>query len=302
MKKLLCLLLSILFCSQSIFAKVLVITHSCNRPDLIKLQDKTFKKFLKNDYEFVVFNDARKKSIRHEIDAICSQLHIRCIGIPQEVHDRPYLARDLGEDYNNANARCANVVQYSLDVLGFKHDGIVMIIDSDMFLISDFNVEESLENYPIAGVHHSRGHVNYLWNGLVLLNMRKLPNKTEINFNCGRVDGFGTDVGGFLYYYFKKHPEIKSLPIGCLHMNSLICVDCLKNERVGCKHNTQALKSLNFNERAIQLIQSGVHNIEFLFDNAFLHYRGATNWDNKSSDYHAQKTVNLNKFMHDILN
>ena len=48
-------------------SKVLIITHAYNRPEFIPLQDITFKKFLKDDYEFVVFNDARDPKIKKDI-------------------------------------------------------------------------------------------------------------------------------------------------------------------------------------------------------------------------------------------
>ncbi len=38
--------------------KVLIMTYVHSRPDFIELHDKTFKAFLKDDYEYVVFNDA----------------------------------------------------------------------------------------------------------------------------------------------------------------------------------------------------------------------------------------------------
>ncbi len=40
-------------------AKVLLFTFAYNRPELIELQYKTFKKFLLDDYELIVINDAK---------------------------------------------------------------------------------------------------------------------------------------------------------------------------------------------------------------------------------------------------
>jgi len=49
--------------------KVLVLTCAFNRPDFIELQYKTFKAFLNDDYEFVVFNDANNRSTYLKIHA-----------------------------------------------------------------------------------------------------------------------------------------------------------------------------------------------------------------------------------------
>ena len=113
---------------------VLIMTYSFNRPDFIEIQDKTFKKFLKDDYTFVVYNDARDEEISNQIIETCNRLNLQCIRIPQAIHDAPYLQRWPCEDNNHPSVRNSNVVQFSLNTLGFDHDGIVMIIDSDMRL------------------------------------------------------------------------------------------------------------------------------------------------------------------------
>src|ERR1700733_4465594 len=116
---------------------VLIMTYSFNRPDFIEIQDKTFKKFLKDDYTFVVFNDAPQEEVANQIIETCNRLNLPCIRIPQSIHDAPYLQRWPGEDYHHPCVRCANVVQFSLNTLGFDRDRIVMIIDSDMFLVKE---------------------------------------------------------------------------------------------------------------------------------------------------------------------
>jgi len=72
---------------------VLIITHVHNRWDFIALQHETFKKFLRDDYEYVVFNDAPDQEMMEEINSICACYNIRCIQVPQEIHTRPYLPR-----------------------------------------------------------------------------------------------------------------------------------------------------------------------------------------------------------------
>ena len=250
--------------------KVLIITHACTRPDFIEIHYKTFKKFLLDDYEFVVFNDARTPVLRAKIDQTCEKLGLRCIHIAQEIHDRPYLYRSPGEDNNHACCRCANVVQYSLDVLGFKHNGIVAIIDSDMFLIKKFSIIDYLKNNDMAGVPQSRGNkINYLWNGLVFFNMNTLPNKEKINFNCGRVEGVGTEVGGYLYYYFQKNPQIRVKPIGVVHISAIMCEKCPEEQQYTCVHAIKLVNSCNFNKKTVDFISKGPRNIEFFLDGTF---------------------------------
>ena len=115
------------------YAKLLIISPVYNRPDFIEIQDKTFKKFLKDDYELVLFNDANNADRNAPLKTPCERLDICCIPMPQELH--------------NVDPQCHKAPQASgmaeycnmlLKPLGFKHDDLVMLIDSDMFLIHEF--------------------------------------------------------------------------------------------------------------------------------------------------------------------
>ncbi len=260
-------------------ADVLIMTHSFNRPDFIEIQDKTFKKFLKDNYTFVIFNDAPQEEVSNQITETCKRLNLPCIKIPQAIHDAPYLQRWPGEDYHHPCVRCANVVQFSLDTLGFDHDGIVMIIDSDMFLVKKFCVQEFLGDFDIAGVPQGRQHIEYIWNGLVCFNMQTLPDKKTINFNCGKVDGIGVDVGGQTYHYLKSHPKVM--------------VKWIDNQFYPPNFNV----SETTNENVKFLFSHDCSNFEFLLKNSFFHYRGGGNWNNQSKEYHEKKTAILNAFI-----
>lgn len=293
--------LVMLFCMFSLEAKVLIITHSFNRPDFIYLQYITFKKFLKNDYEFVVFNDAPQEYMYKQINKTCERLGIKCIRIPQEIHERPYLKRWPDENYNHPCIRCANVVQYSLDMRGFDHEDIVMIIDSDMFLIKELDIYNLMKEYDLIGLPQSRDNgIVYLWNGILFFNMKTLPNKNTINFNCGQVEGVGVDVGGHTHYYLKNNPDIRKKFINVQHLWRLACPTC-QIDNLKCNHNTRELITAGYNRALIKFIQSGPDNAELLMDNTFFHYRAGGNWDNKSAKYHEQKTKLLHKFINDII-
>jgi hypothetical protein len=270
---------------------ILIMTHHYKRTDFIELQYKTLKKFLKDPYEFIVFNDAPSANIEQEINRVCKRLGIRCIRIPQEIHARPYLKRESLAEYNSFNVRCANVVQYSLDVLGFDYPGMVVILDSDMFLIRELSIKEYMKNYDLAGCWQSRSRgdvtVSYLWNGLVFFNMPSLPKNREINFNCGSVDGVGTDVGGYLYYYFKKYSQLKIASLPPSHIEFLP------------KTLTEIQK--RFTSKETDFLMQRPSNIEFFCDDHFLHYRGGQNWDHQSPEYHQKKMAQFTHFIDEII-
>lgn len=283
--------------SQS-FAQVLVITHSFNRPDFIEIQYNTFKKFLMDDYEFIVFNDAPDEDTNRRIEAICAQHSIRTIRIPQNIHTYAYLYRMPGELFNHPCIRCANVVQYSLNELGLKHNDIVAIVDSDLFLIKKFSIREFMRDRDIAGVIQPRSTgVYYIWNGLVFFDMRTLPNKQLVNFNCGILHNFSggvmnntpVDVGGYMFHYFIKTPDVR--------------LKIIYQDYVACHANksVQELQAEGFTEPLISFVKANPDVVELYAQNAFVHYRAGGNWDKKMHSYHAHKTQILNTFVKALL-
>lgn len=285
--------------------KILIFTYSYNRPDFIEIQYKTFKQFLKDDYEFVVFNDAPKKEMQEKIRGMCKKLNLTCIDIPQSIHSKPYLRRWPGEDYNQPSIRNSNVVQYSLDHYGFKHNGIVALFDSDLFLVKEFSIKNFLQNYSLSGLRQIKKqgdiHIEYLWIGLVFLDMRKMPNKESLNFNCGRIRNVAVDAGGHTYYYLQEHPEAQVRYLNEICSPFSLCPVCKKENNLFCVHNDEVLKARGFDNDQIKAIQSGLVSCSFMGNNCFFHYRGGTNWNNLPEEFHKRKTKIFNEYLNRIL-
>ena len=191
-----------LFLSFSLQAKVLIFTYAFNRPDFIEYQYKTFNHFICDEYEFVVFNDANNNDMAHRIEEMCRKYSIKHVRIPQYIHDKPYLFRLPRESYHAPAVRNANVVMYSLDIMGFNHDDILVLLDSDIFITKPVSFRNLLSDCDIFGLPQSKKDehlVEYLWIGFCCLNMKNLPNIHTLNFNCGEVAGLRVDAGGYTY-------------------------------------------------------------------------------------------------------
>lgn len=279
-------------------AKILIFTYSYNRPDFIELQYKTLKKFLQDDYHFVVFNDAQDPRLYKQIQDTCKQLTIPCIKIPQEIH----------RGSNEPSVRNCNVVHYSLKHYGFLHDDILVLLDSDMFLIKPFSVKDFMSSYDLAALPQERGPIKYLWIGVVFLNMATMPNKNTINFYCGNINNIQLDTGGYTYYYLQNNPHARVHFMNQIYTHTFACNACCQSGyKFACTHNTPILQREGFDSNFIKFFQSGptqgyYHEayMELLLDQTFLHYRSATNWDGKPQEYHAQKTKILNNFINEI--
>lgn len=280
-------------------AEVLIITHSYNRPELIEWQARLFKKFLQDPYRFVVFDDSQDPRITHAIREQCVRFGLGYYKIPQEIHDRPYLKRWSDEPWHSISVRCSNVIQYSLDVVGFNHNGIVVIIDSDAFLVRPFSIEKWMEGYDLAGIpQHRDPNIEYLRNDLVFMDMRTLPNKRRLDFNCGKVDGVPVDTGGQLAVYLRENTSARVRYICDMNFRLTPDIHGILRPRTD-----EFLDSAGFDKAQKRLLQNGVNDIDFICtDWPFLHYRGASNWARQSNEYHRTKTYLLVQYFEEILN
>ena len=246
-----------------------IFTSVVNRPDFVGIQHKLFEKFLNKDYEFHVVDDSVDPEICRQFKEICKSLKIT-------YHRKPSATKPM----NPAQA-CAHTVQWTYDNLIKKNhsEDIVFFLDSDMFLIDEFDIEEYMSDAIIAGLPQVRGHVTYMWNGIMFFNMLKIEDK-DIDFSNGMVDGEMTDVGGHTYWYFK-------------------------NTGIEMKKTNEEFPTYptHFNDIDLQKDSAG-YNMELHLDDKFLHYRAATNWHSNwkgSDDPLIKKTKAFNQIIESVL-
>jgi hypothetical protein len=332
MKKLFLFIFIILF-TGTISSKVLIFTYAYNRPEFIEWQYHTFKKFVQDDYEFVVFNDATTYILNKKIREKCTQFGLRCIQIPQDIHDNSAI---LHPEANGPSARNCNVVKYSLDNLGFYHDDIVVLVDSDLFLIKPFSFKEYLSGYQIGGRYRTCAELHdcmkdhpalpyihtYLWIGLVFIDIPHLPNVHHLNFNSGRINGVFYDTGGGSATYLKNNPTVKVKDFEVYKLENLICTDCFSKivmafnhdtncehlVRGGCTHNNALLKKCNFSDTTIQFLEQYpigkplVSRIEFYLHDTFLHFREGSNYGNYPEHIYATKMNIIREYIISLTN
>ena len=248
-----------------------IFTSVVNRPDFVILQETLFKKFLKDEYKFHVVDDSVDPEIKEQFQLACSLNEL-------EYYRKPPTNKPL----NPAQA-CAHTVQWTYDNIIRKNhsEDIVFFLDSDMFLIDEFCIEDYMEDAIIAGLPQQRNHVEYMWNGIMFFNMPKIEDK-NIDFSDGMVDGQMTDVGGQTYWYFKNTG-----------------IEMKKTDEVSPTYPT------HYNDIELQNEEvTRGYNIELHLDCKFLHYRAATNWHSNwkgSNDPLEKKTKMFNMIIEDVL-
>jgi hypothetical protein len=294
----------------------LIFATAFNRPDFIELQHRLFERFLEDDYEFCIVSDADTVERRSAIRETCDRLGIRCHQVPQEIHDRPYLHRSPGDNYNNPNVRHCNSVQWAWDSFLSHHDGPVMVIDSDMFLIRPFSIERTLEHRHLAGVYWGTQDTvtgegkSYLWLALILFNNPRLPERETICFNCGVLPHTSAicDSGGWTNLYLDEHREV--LEVTALKYqqgHEFFCpyryapAELQNFDHLTAEEIARRLVVRGFTPAEVDLALQSPYTIELLGENQFLHYRAGTNYENYSEEELAPKDKVLLEFFDRIV-
>ncbi len=298
--------LFLLLISPPLYSKVLIITHNFNAPTFVGLQKRTFDRFVQDEYEYVVFNDANNEPMARQIQAACDEYGVHCIRVPQQIHTRPYLPRQPRDPLQRPNIRHANCVQYSMDRLGFDFDGIVMLIDSDMLLIRPLNFEKHMADKHIVAFLKGAGpNVAYICPALAIFNMPHLPEPHTMNFNCGMADGASVDSGGWTHYYLKKYrSQLKLFGVSYLPSYDLWLgnhdINRPVDHSVSDHVKIAKYEQLGFNEKEIRFMLKKPDTFEFFFDKNLVHYHGASNYSNQPASYHARKLAIFKELVDDL--
>lgn len=206
-----------------------IYTLADKRPDFIRVQYDSFKKYLKDDYDYVIINNAiDSPSRQEEITKIAFQLDLKCIKVRFDANLVRVGGRVAIKDgkYTDGNLACAYPIKWAWRTICQSNiERLVVFIDSDMFVARKVSFAEELGDADAAFMIQYRGLeknrtkalISYPWNGICIFDPQKIPDLREMKWDCGwiRTSLFHSepvDVGGFANDWLKKHP-IKVRPI-----------------------------------------------------------------------------------------
>jgi hypothetical protein len=209
-----------------------IYTYAHKRPDFIAIQFDSISKYLKDDYEYVVFNNAiDDENLSSQIEKECQKINIKCIKVQlqEDINNQnfidgseiQFINNNGNYKYANPNVACSYPLIWSFKNIISKDDNenIIVIIDSDMFFSRDISIKDLMTGYDIAFIPQYRNNdVHYMWNGFVIIDGSK-NNLNEINWFCGRVNGQPVDVGGQTHFYLKNNPQLKIMYLEFWNLN-----------------------------------------------------------------------------------
>lgn len=303
------LILISLCLSNVLNAKIRLLTFHYNRPDFIELQCRTFKKFLRDDYELIVFNDARTPELENAISDMCEKHGVLCVRYEPEWHRSDPLNQQILQQLNDStiyshlgfhlndvfwiseqpSIRHCHVIQYALDNFGYDHDDIVCIVDGDIFPIRPLSIRSLLYKKHIIGIQRSISteNIDYLWVPFIAFDSRTIPHKEDLKFHADVIGDKLHDTGAHTYHYLKNHPDIIFKKFAGYASTIFYNV------------SNKDVAQYGFNLREIELIKTLPWPlcVEFHLDHKLLHF-GASSFDLEG---HEIKSRYLIDFLEKIL-
>jgi len=253
-----------------------IFTFGSNRADFIGLQLRSFQRHLKEDIEFVVFNNATyDNGAGGNYNGLHEQAKAFGIRMIDVVKDPGLVERCQKIElscplfnhqglYSNANVAHAYALCWAWENHISKERQPIAIFDSDVFLIEPVSLTEMMLphvmlNVPDGKTHQQDGRVfRYMWPTFVVMDMARLPDPETVNWWCGRVENTPVDVGGQTYHYFQAHPDLDVISARKLHHTEFSTDEFYLTKGDQCA--------------------------------TVLHYRSGSNWDHRSREFHQQKT------------
>lgn len=242
---------------------VKIVTLAFNRPDFIEPQLDSLKKWVK-DFEFTVFDN----SLDDRVEKECNRLEIRRVKVHSHGSDPSW--------------NCAGALNQMWKTLQFE-DGILVYIDSDMFLTNEL---PDMEEHNFAFVPQVRpGDVLYPWTGLMMFNMDTLPAPWALKWDVAY--DLKADVGGLNHFYLKRYsPKVLELQMWTL-------------TREGYSYNGVDCEKKDYHAELEKIELSKPFDVFTCNKKPFIiHYKSASNYpDFYTPEYNRLKTMALVKYL-----
>lgn len=228
-----------------------IFTFSFNNPKYLEFQSKLLKKYCKNNFQFFCIDNSIDNKISNDLKMTCNTNGIR-------------YEKNMKPDHSLPGTSHYAAIQYAYHSFMEKSNDVCVLMDHDMFPIDYINFEELVSNNHIAGFQQSKEHIYYLHPALIVMDMKKLPNKSTISFNGAKIDEINVDIGGELYKYFESNKDVK---INKLHWTGITNTNQIIPEKYKNIYDNDApFELINNNMLHTRLGSNWIHFAKNIFD------------------------------------
>lgn len=183
--------------------KIHIFSFAVNDKFPIDIAHRQFTKYLKDDFEYILFNDASNAQTEKDINMVCDYNKIKNVRIPQSIHNVHNPSECYGRTLNWA------VRNYAVT----NNCETIVLMHADVFPIFDVSISNILGNSIAASTAEFRilngKPTNYFYPAFTIINMKLLKNVNDLDFGLEP----GLDVGGKSKDFIEKNTNsIKFLP------------------------------------------------------------------------------------------
>ena len=186
---------------------IYIYTVCYNTPQYIEPQYKLLKKYIKNEFEYIVFNNTmtNRTITQNNINNnnllcnVCKKYNIKIFDLPKNIFN------NMSD--TDASRRAGTAINYAHHYLfsNYSLDSTFFLIDTDAFLLSPFDIDTFMKNKKLSGrIQYRKGNtqkITYITNHIVLFKP-KLIDLNYFSFLPCRIDGTNCDCGGTITKIF----------------------------------------------------------------------------------------------------
>lgn len=246
-----------------------------NRSDFIELQVRSFRQYLQEPFEFVIFNNSkfdRMHEYQH-IEDTCRKWGVKTFDVEKDddlvarcnVTEKSCTVFNSRGSWSNPNCAGNYAACYIWEKYILKESGNICLLHPDVFLDRPVKLSDYIQDTPLAFIPQSRPNLGgiHMHDALVLADMSRLPDPQDIFWWGSLVNGIATDIGGQTFFYLQNHPNLNPVLIQPAYCQDDPTLDFHPSE----------YEVFSVEEKPIAL-----------------HYFRGSNWNRRSEDYHQKKT------------
>lgn len=184
--------------------KISIFSFAVNDKFPINITHNQFKKYMNEEYEFIIFNDAMNIDMETKINEITSNNNIKCVRVPQDIHK-----------INNPSEAYATTLDWAVREYAVNNDcEVIVLMHTDIFPICNISISNIIGDNIIASTTEFRildgNPVNYLYPAFTVINMKLLKNPNDLSFGVEP----GLDTGGKSRHFINNNAQlVKFLPV-----------------------------------------------------------------------------------------
>jgi len=280
---------------------------TCTNDLFIKIQYLSLKKYLKNEYEFIVFNDAKDfpdksngndATMKQRVIDICNKLNIKCI-----TFDNSY-QKNIPELYSYKHT----IVLNAMHKYQMENPDKYLILDGDLFLMDYLDISKyDKEGAAVVLQERFEGSLFYIWPGLVYLDMTRDKNYHLLDWSLGDGDTGRMTEEWYISQFNKEEikPRLSQLRLNSNYEPNIKNLYFFKYYVSMTWDENDCPESIKRNKELFEFIKLDKRNVDGkffieIFDNCFIHYRGGAcnwmeghNWMKENYEYHKNQVNKL---------